>query len=82
MFHGVGGVELLLTRLVEWTKGRGIRHSAACLQGEAEFAKRFDDSVEVHRLRSHPNDIRLPWRLLRLLRALDNTKTEELEAES
>jgi len=73
MFDGVGGVELLLTRLIGWMKERGIRHSIACLRGEAQLAAQFDESVQVLRLRSRANDIRLPWRLVRLLRRVRPT---------
>lgn len=73
VLRAVGGLELLLTRLLEWMKGSGIRHSIACLQGEAELRDRFDESVAIYCLKSRPNDIRLPWRLVRLLRRVRPT---------
>ena len=68
-----GGMELAMCRVVNALQGRGIRGSVACLRGEAVIADRLDPAVEVHCLRSPPNEPQLPWRLARLIRRLRPT---------
>jgi len=62
-----GGMELTLARLVRATEGKGIRHTVICLKGEEGIADQFPPSVAIYRLHSRSNELRLPWRLWRLI---------------
>ncbi len=66
---GAGGLELALSRLVAGLQQRGMRHSIVCLKGEAVIADRFDDRVAIHCVHAGRNELLLPRRLRRILRA-------------
>lgn len=65
---GPGGMELILGRVITGLAGRGLRHSIACLKGEAEIADRLPPETDIHCLHARPNELGLPWRLRRLIR--------------
>ena len=62
-----GGMELAMCRVVNALAEEGMRHSVVCLKGEPEIAGRFHPSVTVYCMHAGINEIRLPWRLGRLL---------------
>ena len=64
---GVGGLELLTSRVIQELSGHGIHHSVVCLKGEATIHDRFDDSVPIYCMHAGPNELGLPWRLWWLL---------------
>jgi glycosyltransferase involved in cell wall biosynthesis len=64
---GPGGMELAMSRVVRELSKRGMRHSIACLKGEPVIRDQFDDSVGIYCLHTGSNDLRLPWRLRKLI---------------
>ena len=70
---GAGGMELAMARVVTGLTGNGMRHSVACLKGEAQIASRLPPETDIHCLHSRPNEPQLPTRLDRLIRRLRPT---------
>jgi glycosyltransferase involved in cell wall biosynthesis len=65
---GAGGMELAMSRVITGLTDRGVRHSIACLKGEAEIADRLPSQTEIACLHSRPNEPQLPARLAKLIR--------------
>jgi glycosyltransferase involved in cell wall biosynthesis len=63
-----GGMELSLARVITELSVNGIRHSIACLKGDAEIADRLAQQTEIYCFHSSPNELRLPFRLATLIR--------------
>lgn len=63
-----GGMELSLARVITELSGSGMRHSIACLKGEAEIADRLTPQTEIYCFHSTPNELQLPIRLAKLIR--------------
>jgi glycosyltransferase involved in cell wall biosynthesis len=63
-----GGMELAMTRVICGLSNRGMRHSIACLKGEPLIAGRFPEGAAVYCFDARPNELRLPFRLARLIR--------------
>lgn len=63
-----GGMELSLARVITELSGTGMRHTIACLKGEAEIAERFPRGTEIYCFHSSPNELQLPIRLAKLIR--------------
>ncbi|KKL08310.1 hypothetical protein LCGC14_2577150, partial [marine sediment metagenome] len=70
---GAGGLELAMSRVVNALVRQGMRHSICCLKGEAVIRDHFDGTVDIHCLRSVPNDVMLPFRLRKLIRTTHPT---------
>lgn len=62
-----GGLELILSRLVSGLTGPTMRHSVACLKGEAEIRDLFPPQTRIYCLHATPNEPTLPLRLWRLI---------------
>lgn len=67
---GAGGMELAMLRVIKALSGSGMRHTVVALKGEPDLAERFAPWAEVVAMRSGANDLRLPFRLRRLIRAI------------
>ena len=63
-----GGMELSLARVIAELRGNGMRHSIACLKGDAEIADRLTPQTDIYCFHSSPNELQLPFRLVRLIR--------------
>ena len=70
---GPGGMELAMGRVIGRLTGNGMRHSVACLKGDAEIAARLPAETDIHCLHSRPNEPQLPARLGRLVRRVRPT---------
>jgi glycosyltransferase involved in cell wall biosynthesis len=68
-----GGMELSLARVMVALRSGGMRHSIACLKGEAEIADRFPEETKIYCFHSRPNELQLPFRLGRLIRRIQPT---------
>jgi len=70
---GPGGMELTMGRVITSLAQAGIRHSIACLKGEADIADRLPASTDIHCFHSRPNEPQLPLRIARLIRTVRPT---------
>ena len=70
---GAGGMELTMGRVITGLTQAGMRHSIACLKGEADIADRLPASTDIHCFHSWPNELRLPFRLARLISTIRPT---------
>lgn len=70
---GPGGMELAMARVITALTGPEMRHSIACLKGEAEIATHLPDETGIHCFHSRPNEPQLPARLGRLIRQIRPT---------
>ncbi len=63
-----GGLELTLARIV----GRlgDMNHSVICMRGEADIAGYFSPDVQIHCVRSKPNELALPFRMAKLIKRI------------
>jgi len=68
-----GGMELAMARVIGRLTGDGMRHSIACLKGDASIADRLPAETDIHCLHSRPNEPQLPSRLGRLIRMIRPT---------
>jgi glycosyltransferase involved in cell wall biosynthesis len=75
---GIGGMELVMSRVVRELTWQGIRHSVVCLKGEPTIRDRFADSVPIYCMHAKPNDLTVPWRLWQLLRSVQPTVIQAL----
>ncbi|MDF1553860.1 MAG: glycosyltransferase [Deferrisomatales bacterium] len=62
-------MELAVARVVSGLDD-GLRHSIACLKGEAEIADRLPRDIDIHFFHARPNEPQLPFRLAQLVRKL------------
>ena len=65
-----GGMELMLARIVSKLSNSDMRHSVACLTGEAVIANSFPTDTDIHIFHSRPNEPQLPWRLAQMVRKI------------
>lgn len=63
---GVGGMELVLSRVLKGLDSTLMEHTVICLKGEALIEDHFGESVKIYCMRSTPNELTLPFRLWRL----------------
>lgn len=75
---GAGGMELVMSRIVQGLSRQGVTHSVVCLKGEAIISDQFDDSVSIYCMHAKPNELSLPWRLWQLLRRVRPTVIQVL----
>jgi len=59
---------LSLARVINELSGADMRHSIACLKGEAEIDDCLPQGTEIYCFHSSPNDLQLPFRLAKLIR--------------
>ena len=65
-----GGMELTLARVIAGLSGNGMRHSIACLKGDADIAASLPKETNIYCFHSRPNELRLPFRLAGLIRRI------------
>jgi glycosyltransferase involved in cell wall biosynthesis len=65
-----GGMELAMAKVISGLSNDGMRHSIACLKGEAEIADRLPATTTIYYFHAKPNEPGLPFRLRKLIREL------------
>ncbi len=63
-----GGLELALAGLVN--RLGDMKHSIICMRGEADISEQFNRDVQIHCIRSKSNELKLPFRLARLIKRI------------
>jgi glycosyltransferase involved in cell wall biosynthesis len=63
-------MELAMARVIGGLNGDDFRHTIACLKGEPEIEDLFPSDVEIVCFYAKPNEIRLPFRLAKLIRKI------------
>jgi len=63
-----GGMEFTLCRIIRGTAGEGLRHSVACLKGEAEIGAEIAGAASICCMHATPNEPLLFWRLRKLIK--------------
>ncbi|MBN2212129.1 MAG: glycosyltransferase family 4 protein [Sedimentisphaerales bacterium] len=67
---GPGGMELAMARVIIGLTKDGWRHSIACLKEESHIADLLPKDTEIHLFHARPNELKLPFRLARLIRRI------------
>ena len=65
---GLGGMELVLSRLIPELTERGITHSVVCIKGQESMPEMFPSAVSIHCMDARPHELFLPWRLRKILK--------------
>ena len=62
-----------MARVISGLSSRSMRHSVICLKGRAHIADRMPGQTDIYCMDSRPNELALPFRILKLIRKIRPT---------